>query len=168
MTELTPEQWRERALRAENWIRIAGERACGTVDAAALREVDRMVIEDQQRQQQAEDARRDAERKAAQDAAVEEQRASAWFNQRLTEAQKSEAAFHEFLTGDLGRHRQNLPAGWPEGITPDAASAAAVVEEAIAETGNIAKTALGQMLIREGVHQGRVTVSYDKDGRRVN
>ena len=82
---------------------------------------------------------------------------NAWYNHRLEQAQTSGAAFAEFLTGDMNRHRQNVPEVWPEGITPEAVAAAADVEEQVEEDGSIESTALGQMLVREGVRQGRVS-----------
>jgi hypothetical protein len=140
------ETWRDRAERAEAELR--------RIHLESVRN----DIAERERVQQEEDARLKAERDAAEATALEAQRVNAWFNHRLEEAQKSSETFVEFLMGDMQRHRRDLPEGWPEGITPEAVRAAAVVEEQVEENGNIASTALGQMLLMEGVRQRRVTV----------
>ncbi len=145
------EAWRTRAERAE----------------AALHEIQmkqvRAEIAEREQLQQAENERKAAERAAAESAALEDQRISSWYNHRVEQAQTSDSAFAEFISGDIGRHRRDIPEGWPEGVEPQAAAAAAVVAERADATGDLAETALGKLLIRAGVRQGRVSHVVDRD-----
>ncbi len=149
------EAWRSRAERAES-----------ALHEIQMKQV-RAEIAEREQLQQAEDERRTAERAAAESVALESERVNSWYNFRVEQSQKSDEAFAEFLTGDISRHRRDIPEGiWPEGVTPEAARAAAVVEEQADERGNLAETALGKLLIRAGVRQGRVSHTIDRDRYR--
>lgn len=139
-TTVSLETWRARAEWAEAELR------------KLHMDVTHAAIEQRDNIQRAEDERRARERAEAEAAALEAARVDSWFNHRLEEAVAGgDRTFGEFLMGDLRRHRENIPAGWPEGVTPEVARAAALVEGEVDETGNIASTALGQLLIRQGV-----------------
>jgi hypothetical protein len=108
--------------------------------------------------QREEDQRRATERADAERVALEEQRAHAWFNSRVEAAVAGgDEAFSRFLSGDLERHRRDLPPGWPEGMSPEVRQHLDLTPEPESER-DISGTTLGQLLVLEGVRQRRVTL----------
>lgn len=141
------EVWQRRALWAEDELR------------RLHMEITHAAIEQREKIQREEDETRERQRSEAQATALEAARVDAWYNHRLEEAVAGgDRTFGEFLLGDLNRHRADIPDGWPEGVTPEAALAAAIAEEDVAEERSIVNTALGQMLTRAGVLQPQVTL----------
>jgi hypothetical protein len=153
MAEPTLEEWKARALHAEEWVRKAGQRAASIVDAAALRKVDVLMVKDRMRQQEAEAVRLRAERDAAIAAERERQRVDAWYNFKLEQAQRSDADLRDFMSGDQQRHREDVPAGWPPGASQDLP----VDYEALPSGDDASGTTLGKLLASLGVDQPGLT-----------
>ncbi|MBX9778477.1 MAG: DUF4670 domain-containing protein [Xanthobacteraceae bacterium] len=153
MVEPTIVEWKARALRAEEWVRKAAQRAVGTVDAATLCALDGEEARDRMRAQEAEAERLTVERDAAIAAERERQRVDSWYNARLESAQRSDADLREFLSGDQQRHREDIPPGWPPGASPDLP----LDYDALPSGDDASDTSVGKLLASLGVDQPGLT-----------
>ena len=130
------EQWRERALYAEQELR--------RVEV----ETTLAAIERQEQLAKDEAARKAAERSAALEASLENQRVESWFNHRLEQAiAGGDVEFGKFLYGDLERHRKNVPPGWAPGAAPSLPAAEVVFEQDDDEK-HVSQTALWKAVTR--------------------